>query len=105
VVGRSLAARDRTAEAEGLLRESLAVRRATLPTGHWLTASAESVLGDCLSDRGRLGEAEPLLLSGYEGLLAATGPDHPRTREAADRLARFYILCGDTARAAAYRPR
>jgi eukaryotic-like serine/threonine-protein kinase len=105
VVGRSLAARNRTAEAEGLLRESLAVRRATLPTGHWLTASAESVLGDCLSDRGRLAEAEPLLLSGYEGLLAATGPDHPRTREAADRLARFYILCGDTARAAAYRPR
>jgi eukaryotic-like serine/threonine-protein kinase len=103
ILGLSLAAQARPAEAEEALRASLALREAALPAGHWLVATAESLLGGHLCDHGRLDEAEPLLLRGYDGLRDARGADNPRTREAADRLARYYLLRGDTARAEAYR--
>ncbi len=100
-LGLSLAAQHRSAEAEAALRESLAVRHTTLPAGHWLVASARSVLGEHLCHTGRLDEAEPLLLQGYLDLRESRGADNPRTREAAERLARHYVLRGDSARAAA----
>jgi eukaryotic-like serine/threonine-protein kinase len=102
VLGQALAARDRDAEAEDLFRESLDIRRASLPPGHWLIAAAESVLGECLSRQGLADEAESRLMTGYQGLRDAMGPDNPRTREAARRLRDHYIQRGDSARAAAY---
>jgi eukaryotic-like serine/threonine-protein kinase len=97
-LGLSLAAQHRPAEAEAVLRESLAVRQAALPAGHWLIASAQSVLGEHLCNTGRFHEAEPLLVQGHADLLEARGPDNPRTREAAQRLARCRGLRGDSAR-------
>ena len=103
LLGRGLLETGRGAESERLLRESLALRRRNYPPGHWLVASAESVLGDCLVRRGKLAEAEPLLLGADERLRQALGPDHPRSRENAGRLAALYAATGDTARAAHYR--
>ena len=45
-LGRSLDHLGRFAEAERALRECLELRRSHLPEGHWLTAAAESVLGE-----------------------------------------------------------
>jgi len=103
ILGRSLDAQGQFMEAGECLRESLAIRQATLPPGHWLTASAESVLGEHLTGQSRYQEAEAFLLRGYEGLRNTSGPEHPRTREAAQRLVRHYLLLGDTARARAFR--
>jgi hypothetical protein len=57
------------AKAEPLLRECLATRLRTAP-GEWRTFDTQSHLGGVLLGQGKLEEAEPLLLSGYEGLQA-----------------------------------
>jgi eukaryotic-like serine/threonine-protein kinase len=103
VLGRCHVAQGRPDLAEGPLRESLALRAAALPPDHWLQATAASVLGECLTGLRRFQEAEPLLLDGYDRLVTARGVDHPRTREAADRLVRHYTARADTARARLYR--
>jgi serine protease AprX len=63
---------------------------AALPDGHWSPSDARSVLGECLVAEGRLEDAEPLLLAGYEGLVAARGAEHPRSRAALERIAALY---------------
>jgi hypothetical protein len=55
------------AEAEPLARECLALREKTIPED-WLTCDARIVLGASLLGQQKYAEAEPLLLSGYEGL-------------------------------------
>ena len=70
------------AEAEPLLRECLAIREKTQPKT-WLLANTQSLLGEALAGQAReilstdpvaaagtLADAEPLLLSGYDGLKA-----------------------------------
>src|SRR5437899_1032219 len=64
-------------EAEPLARECLAIREEKLPND-WSTFVARSLLGACLLGQKKYAEAEPLLLSGYEGM---------REREAKDRTA------------------
>jgi serine/threonine-protein kinase len=100
VLGLALGDQQRHEEAVGPLRESLELRRRALPAGAWPIASGESLLGDALVRAGRPVEAEALLVSGHQGLLAAQGPEHPRTRQAAERLARFYESVGRAADAA-----
>jgi hypothetical protein len=60
------------AGAEGLLRTALAgyERR---NADNWQRYYAQSLLGATLVRRGRLAEAEPLLTSGYQGLMARQG--------------------------------
>jgi len=55
------------AEAEVVARESLALREKLMP-GKWVLFNTRSVLGGILAERKNYAEAEPLLLSGYEGL-------------------------------------
>ena len=81
-LGRSLDHLGRYVEAERALRECLELRRRYLPAGHWLISAAESVLGEHYTMAGDYDEAERYVTRGYEGLLAARGADHPRTREA-----------------------
>jgi hypothetical protein len=57
------------AKAEPLLRKCLVTRLRTVP-GEWRTFDTQSCLGGALLGQGKLEEAEPLLLSGYEGLQA-----------------------------------
>jgi serine/threonine protein kinase len=56
-------------KAEPLLRDTLEIRERTGP-GEWRTFESRSMLGACLVQQGKLEEAEPLLLSGYEGIQA-----------------------------------
>ncbi|WP_428382744.1 protein kinase domain-containing protein [Nevskia ramosa] len=70
------------ATAERLLRQNLDEARAAMTHGEWLLGWDEFLLGQFLHDRGNLDEAGPLLKSGHTTLLAALGPDDPRTRQA-----------------------
>ena len=57
------------AEGEPLAREALAFDRKAQP-GDWQRFRAESLLGASLAGQKKQAEAEPLLLAGYQGLLA-----------------------------------
>ncbi|MFN0180774.1 MAG: protein kinase domain-containing protein [Gemmatimonadales bacterium] len=81
------------------LQTGLALRRETLPAGHWAIALTESLLGDALVRSGRQKEGEALLASGYEGLRRTQGPDQLRTRQARERLAGYYRANGRAAAA------
>lgn len=102
VMGLALLDLGRPREAEPLLRESLELRRAALPPGHWMIASSESVLGACLTAEGRYPEAEALLLRAHAGLETTRGRDHPRTAEARKRLVDLYQAWGRPNLAAAW---
>ncbi|MGE0441683.1 MAG: protein kinase [Gemmatimonadales bacterium] len=86
LLGLLLCEHGRAGEGEPLLRRALAIRVAQLPPGHWFIANLESALSVCLGALGRPAEARAMARSGYDGLVRALGPDHPRSREAAARL-------------------
>jgi serine/threonine protein kinase/tetratricopeptide (TPR) repeat protein len=54
-------------EAEPFVRELLAIQERTVPD-HWWTFDDRSLVGACLLGQKKYAEAEPLLLSGYEGM-------------------------------------
>ncbi|MBM81521.1 MAG: hypothetical protein CMJ78_13150 [Planctomycetaceae bacterium] len=92
-LGKVMLAQKKHEEAETLLRESLDLHRTSLPDGHWLTASAQSLLGESLMGLGQLDKAEPMVLDGYRGMKASEGRFEPRLiRQAADRIVRLYQL-------------
>ena len=66
-IGMSLLQQKQWAEAEPLLRESLAICEKTQPDV-WSTFNTQSLLGGALLGRKKYAEAEPLLLAGYEGM-------------------------------------
>lgn len=53
-----------------MLRECLQVRQNKDPAD-WRTANARTMLGEALLRQRRIDEAKPLLIEGYEGLMAA----------------------------------
>jgi hypothetical protein len=81
------------AEAELKLRECLTIRRKIQPDD-WTTFETESMLGEALLDQKKYAEAEPRLLSGYEGLKLreATIPpqDKSRITKVVERLVKLY---------------
>jgi len=89
----SLGDQGRLAEAEAPLRECLSIREKRLPDD-WLTSGARSALGENLMARKQYAEAEPLLISGYNGLrkreARIPAANKPRLEKAAERLIRFY---------------
>jgi hypothetical protein len=98
----------RRAEAEPLLRQALAIRQKTLPDD-WATFDTQSLLGGILLDRKDYAEAEPLLVSGYEGLEARAAripaPIRNRLPEAGARVVALYTAWGQNGKAAAWRAR
>ncbi len=96
----------RPAEAELALRESLTIRRKIQPED-WTTFETESIIGEALVDQKKFADAEPLLLSGYEGMRqreAAIPPqDKPRLTKALERLVRLYEAWGNEEKAARWR--
>ncbi len=78
--------------AETLLRESLAIREQSQPE-EWSTFNTRSLLGGSLLGQKRYDQAEPLVLSGYEGMKAREGKIPPagklRLTEAAERVAKL----------------
>ncbi len=80
-------------EAESLLRQILSIQGKNEATS-WRYFDTESMLGGCLLGQKKFGGAEPLLVSGYEGLKqresAVPPKSRPRIREALDRLVQLY---------------
>lgn len=90
VLGRALGPMDSLAEGERWLRESLALRQRTLPAGHWALASSESMIGGHLVLARRFTEAEALLLSAEQKLVASRGEAAPVVKDARLRLVALY---------------
>jgi len=92
--GLELRGQQRLAEAKPLLVEALAIRRASLPSGHPLIATALGSLAVVLeaeiSCRGRLEQAEPLHLEALEINRRALPAGHPDVATALNNLARLY---------------
>jgi hypothetical protein len=94
----SLISQRKFAEAEGFARESLAIREGSTPDD-WRTFNSRSLLG-----LGRFGEAEPLLLSAYEGMkqqehrIPAAGK--PQISETLQRLVQLHETTDRSAKAA-----
>ncbi|MGI9036837.1 MAG: tetratricopeptide repeat protein, partial [Pyrinomonadaceae bacterium] len=76
--------------AEKVLREAVRIRLENLPKEHFLTALAESALGECLTTQRKYAEAETLLSASYENLKDSQGADNPRALLAQNRLFKFY---------------
>jgi tetratricopeptide (TPR) repeat protein len=93
-------------EAEPLARQCLALREKEIPDGWW-TFNARSMLGGSLLGQKKYSEAEPLLLSGYEGLkqredkISPAGK--PRLKETLQRLVQLYEATGRPDHAAEWR--
>jgi serine/threonine protein kinase len=94
-------------EAEAVLRECLAIREQDQPEERWGKFDVRSLLGGVLLNQGRYAEAEPLVVSGYEGMKAretsAPLPDRPRLSEAAERVMQLYEAWGKPDRAAQWK--
>jgi hypothetical protein len=94
------------AQAEPLARECLALTKIKFPDD-WRMFSAQSFLGASLLGQKKYAEAEPLLLSGYEGLNQQEDKLPPRARtnleEALQRLAQLDEETGRPAQAAEWK--
>ncbi|HEV3023502.1 MAG TPA: tetratricopeptide repeat protein, partial [Pirellulales bacterium] len=66
-LGKSLELQEKHAEAEQVLRDVLAIQESTEPNA-WTTFNTRSHLGGSLLGQRKFADAEPMLLSGYEGL-------------------------------------
>jgi hypothetical protein len=89
-----------------VLREGLAIREAKTPEV-WATFNTRSMLGGSLLGQKRYAEAEPLVVSGYEGMKAREATILPgakaRLAEARDRGVGLYEAWGKPGEAAAWK--
>jgi tetratricopeptide (TPR) repeat protein len=83
----------RHAEAEKYARECLRIRQETMPDD-WRTYNTMTLLGRSLAGQKALADAEPLLLEGYEGMLARAASIPPagriRITETLDAIIQLY---------------
>ena len=92
-------------DAEPVLREAAAGRAQTMPKS-WHRFSAQSMLGASLAGQRRFGEAEPLVVGGYEGMgQAGSIPAYFRIEltNAGQRVIDLYTAWGGPAQAAEWR--
>ena len=68
-VGLGLMQTGRANDAEALLRENVAATKKLTPQDVFV-ASAESALGECLTEELKFAEAEPLIVNSYESIKA-----------------------------------
>jgi serine/threonine protein kinase len=98
----------RPVEAEGLLRECLALREKQSPDD-WDTFQTRGLLGASLSAQKKFVEAEPLLLEAYAGMkareLKIPAPYKKRVLEAGRRIVELYDAWGKNDQAAIWRQR
>jgi non-specific serine/threonine protein kinase/serine/threonine-protein kinase len=94
------------ATVEPLLRDALAANEKS-PSDDWRRYHIQALLGGSLAGQKKYAEAEPLMLSGYEGLTKREGTIAADTRsvvrEAVDRIVRLYEDWGKPAKAAEWR--
>ena len=105
-VALELVQQGKLAEAEGLLRECLAIREKKA-LYVWRKHRTQARLGACLLAQKKFAEAEPLLLSGYEGLSQDESSIPPIARSsvtnAAECLAQYYEQTGQPDKAARFK--
>jgi serine/threonine protein kinase/tetratricopeptide (TPR) repeat protein len=105
-LGRNLLEQEKWSTAEPILRECLAIREHFQPDG-WPTFNVRSQLGGCLLGQKNFALAEPLLISGYEGMKAREATilakGKPRLPEAARRLVKLYDAWRKPEKAALWR--
>jgi tetratricopeptide (TPR) repeat protein len=94
-------------KAEPLLRESLKFFEQN-EANNWTTFNTKSLLGGSLLGQKKYGEAEPLLLAGYEGMRQREGTIPPidrkvRLAEAIERLVQLYEAWGQPEKAGEWR--
>jgi eukaryotic-like serine/threonine-protein kinase len=91
------------AESEPLAREALDFYQRTQPDD-WQRFRAESLLGASLARQKKYAEAEPLLLSGYQGMLARKNrmavPDWYHLDCGSERIVQLYQTWGKPQKAA-----
>ncbi len=106
ISGSMLLVEKKPADAELKLRESLTIREKIQPDD-WETFDTKSLLGEALVDQSKFAEAEPLLLSGYEGLKqrenAISAPYKHHVTRALERLVKLYETWGEPTKAARWR--
>jgi tetratricopeptide (TPR) repeat protein len=106
VRGSMLLLRKKPAEAELKLQESLTIRKKRQPDD-WTTFETESLLGEDLLEQKKYADAEPLLLSGYQGMKereeTIPSQDKDRLTEALERLVHLYEAWGKKDKAAHWR--
>ncbi len=100
-----LAGTGRGAEAEPLAREAVAIRARELPMGHPEIAEMESILGLCLSKRGRFEEAEQLTTAAYAQVSAKRGDQSWEARRIGQHCAQVYEAWGKPEKAAQWSAR
>jgi Flp pilus assembly protein TadD len=71
--------KEQWSQAESLLRECLTIRESEIPDD-WMTFSAQSMLGESLLGQKLYDSAEPLLISGYEGIQSRADKMEPSLR-------------------------
>ena len=107
-LGRNLVEQKKSAEAETVLRECLALRDQSRPD-EWPAFDARSLLGGVLLEQGRYDSAEPLVVGGYEGLRARDAkipaPDRGRLFAAGERVVQLYRAWGKEDKAEEWRKR
>lgn len=95
VQGSMLLSQKKPVQAELKLRESLTIRQ-KIHSDDWTTFDVMSMLGEALLNQGRFADAEPLLLSGYEGMKQRQDEikDKVRLTQALERLVQLYQAWG-----------
>jgi hypothetical protein len=108
VRGAMLLAEKKPAEAEFKLRDSLTIRQRIQPDD-WTTFETMSILGESLMHQNKFADAEPMLISGYEGMKrhesSIPAADKPRVTKALDRVVKLYELWGKGDKASQWRER
>ena len=106
VRGQMLLLQKKPVEAELKLRECLTIRQKTQPDD-WSTFDTKSMLGEALLEQKKYAEAEPLLLSGYQGMKQRENSismrDRLRLTEGIQRLVKLYEAWGKQDQATKWR--
>src|SRR5262249_23301392 len=96
-LGLNLIQQKKYAAAESPLRECVKICEQKHPN-HWVRFQATSLLGAVLIGQKKFADAEPLLISGYEGLRSHRTFDHadgrPLITDALERVVQFYDARG-----------
>ncbi|HXJ61992.1 MAG TPA: serine/threonine-protein kinase [Verrucomicrobiae bacterium] len=92
--------------AEPIARECLAIREKQLPDD-WRTFNTRSLLGDTLLGQQKYADAEPLLVSGYQGMAQRQNQipaeAKAKLKESMQRLVNLYVATGQTNQAAEWK--
>jgi serine/threonine protein kinase/tetratricopeptide (TPR) repeat protein len=105
-LGSCLLKQEKWGEAEAVLRECIRIRESKV-TDDWTRFDTSSELGGCLLGQKKYAAAEPLIVSGYEGMrsreVKIPWQSKPRLAAAAERVVKLYEAWGKPDKAAAWR--